>query len=614
MTNHFTRGGQLSMHRLRMLQQIARIILAIFLFTASIVLVGKTYYEIPTYHFYLFKEYYHGKFLLGFVTKPADIAKAQQDVIQPNGVKSRQYSHNLVHNPYIQQYVANIKQTAWNNMILGLWLGGLLSFFIMALFIYRGRKQTQTRPERGTSLVPVHQLKRLICRRRQRSDLYLDKLPLIKGKETSHFLATGTTGSGKSNAFNTLLPQIRDRGDRAILVDLTGDFVSRYYDEASDFLLNPFDQRHQNWSPWQECQTESHYDVFANAMIPKGNQTQDPFWENSSRIVLSTALRKFAEKNAPSTQELYHLLVKAPMAEYQKFFYGTAAVSLTDKQADKTAASIRSNLSTQLAGLKYLDTQGQCFSIRNWVSKEEDYGPRVKSPGQAWLFLSARPDQRQTLRGLITAWMDTAINALMTLNPDSERRIWFVMDELPALNRLPSLEMILAEARKYGGCVLAGFQSMPQLTTIYGTSTAQTLLDLFNTQVFFRSTDPNTTSWISKVLGEAESREIQENVSYGAQSVRDGVSLSQQHRKRAVVLPTQIATLEDLHCYVKLPGNYPVTQLKMKYKKGLKVAPGFVERPECIDKSSCKEAAGASSPERDARNVPSEDDLAHNLV
>ena len=240
--------------------------------------------------------------------------------------------------------------------------------------------------------------------------------------------------------------------------------------------------------------------------------------------------------------------------------------------------------------------------------------PRVKSPGQAWLFLSARPDQRQTLRGLITAWMDTAINALMTLNPDSERRIWFVMDELPALNRLPSLEMILAEARKYGGCVLAGFQSMPQLTTIYGTSTAQTLLDLFNTQVFFRSTDPNTTSWISKVLGEAESREIQENVSYGAQSVRDGVSLSQQHRKRAVVLPTQVATLEDLHCYVKLPGNYPVTQLKMKYKKGRKVAPGFVERPVTLPKSCTKKTIKKNKMEKTIKIEQSENEFSQYLV
>ncbi len=114
---------------------------------------------------------------------------------------------------------------------------------------------------------------------------------------------------------------------------------------------------------------------------------------------------------------------------------------------------------------------------------------------------------------------------------------------------------------------MAGFQSIPQLTTVYGTSSAQTLLDLFNTQVFFRNTDPNTTEWISKVLGEEEIQEVRENLSYGAETVRDGVSISQHDRKRSVVLSTEITNLPDLQCYVKLPGGYPITKLTMSYKQ-----------------------------------------------
>ncbi|MEN8236952.1 MAG: type IV conjugative transfer system coupling protein TraD [Pseudomonadota bacterium] len=610
MKNYFTRGGQLSMHRLRMLQQMARVILAVFLFATSAMLVGKTYYDIPKYQFYLLKEYYHAQFLLGFASTPADIRKAQQVIIHPNGRKSTEYSYNIAHSDYIQQCVTYIKYRLWRNFILGLWTGGALSLLIMGAFIYRGWRQIRTKTERGTSLVSTDQLKRRI-RRRYKSDLYLDGLPLIKGAETSHFVAAGTTGSGKSNLFHTLLPQIRTRGDRAIIVDLTGDFISRYYDCCSDFLLNPFDMRHQNWSPWQECQAEPHYVALAHAMIPEKGQTQDPFWENASRIVLATALRKFAEEKTPSTQELYRLLVEAPMTEYQKFFEGTEAVSLTDKQADKTAASIRSNLSTQLVGLKYLsaqeDTPGDPFSIRNWV--------RHGDPG-SWLFLSAFPGQRQSLQGLMTAWMDTAISALMTLEPNYDRRLWFVMDELPALNRLPSLEMMLAESRKYGGCVLAGFQSMPQLTTVYGASIAQTLLGLFNTQAFFCSTNPDTTSWISKVLGEAEIQEVKESLSYGAQAARDGVSLSQQHRRRSVVLPTQISSLKSLQCYVKLPGDYPVTQLQMSYKKGQIVAPGFLARPVALSKISPKKMEEKRELVKDEKTAESKDEgkLERNLV
>ncbi|MEN8237373.1 MAG: type IV conjugative transfer system coupling protein TraD [Pseudomonadota bacterium] len=569
-SNHFTRGGQLSMHRLRMWQQVARITLAVILFTAMTISIGKTLYEVPPYHFYLFKEYYHGKFLLGFATKQADIHKATQQIIHPDGRKTQEYSINIVQSPWVNYAVANIEYKVWHNSILGLWIGGVIGLLAVIFFAYRGREQSQQRTERGTALVSVQQLKKMIRRRKQASDLQLDGLPLIKDKETSHQILTGTTGAGKSNALHKLLPQIRKRGNRAIIVDLTGEFVSRYYDETTDFILNPFDARHQAWSPWQECTTEAQYDALASAIIPSG-QTSDPFWENSARIILATALRKFEKMQAPSPEALYQLLTKAPIAEYQQFFAGTEATPLTSQEAEKTTASIRSTLLANLVGLKYLRDKQASFSIRQWVSQDDQ---------NSWLFLSARPDQRQTLKSLMTAWMDTSINALMTLPPDSNRRVWLILDELPALHRLPSLEMALAESRKYGGCVVAGFQSIPQLTTVYGTSSAQTLLDLFNTQIFFRNTDPNTTEWISKVLGEQETQEIKENLSYGANTVRDGVSLSQQERKKSVVLPTEVANLQDLQCYVKLPGGYPITQLQMSYQQAKQKVKGFVEKQQ----------------------------------
>lgn len=124
----------------------------------------------------------------------------------------------------------------------------------------------------------------------------------------------------------------------------------------------------------------------------------------------------------------------------------------------------------------------------------------------------------------------------------------------------------MAESRKYGGCIMAGVQSFPQLTATYGQNKAQAILDLFNTKIFFRNTDPNTNQWISKVLGEAETTENIENLSYGANTIRDGVSLSQQNRTKLLVLPTEIATLKDLEAFVKLPGDYPVGRMAMGYK------------------------------------------------
>jgi len=186
---------------------------------------------------------------------------------------------------------------------------------------------------------------------------------------------------------------------------------------------------------------------------------------------------------------------------------------------------------------------------------------------KGWIFITARPDQRQALTPLISAWVDMAINALMTRPAQKKQRLWFIIDELAALQKLPGLQAGLAEGRKYGGCLLVGFQSKPQLEDIYGQNAAEAMLDLFNTKLFFRCTEPSTQQWISKVLGDKEEIEPQENISYGAHSMRDGVSLSHHTRQRPLAMPAELSQLRDLEGYVKLPGNYPCTKIQTSYKK-----------------------------------------------
>ena len=37
-------------------------------------------------------------------------------------------------------------------------------------------------------------------------------------------------------------------------------------------------------------------------------------------------------------------------------------------------------------------------------------------------------------------------------------------------------------------------------------------------------------------------------------------------RTKPIVIPTEIQNLKDLEAYIKLPGNYPLTKLKMNYQ------------------------------------------------
>ncbi|KDO02299.1 DNA transport protein TraD [Rickettsia tamurae subsp. buchneri] len=65
------------------------------------------------------------------------------------------------------------------------------------------------------------------------------------------------------------------------------------------------------------------------------------------------------------------------------------------------------------------------------------------------------------------------------------------------------------------------------------------------------------------MFGEQETLETQESLSYGSNTMRDGVNINNIERKRLLILPSEIMTLPDLTCYVKLSGNFPITKLTM---------------------------------------------------
>jgi type IV conjugative transfer system coupling protein TraD len=639
-----TQGGQVHIHQLRMLKQVLIAGIIVAFISALGCFVWKAN-NLPKHDWRMFYEVSWAKFMLA--TNPASShSRLTQMYTPPIKWAPIKWAPSKIGSPSTQRYaykrrcisVLNdplLKKTAQRmEMILehilyqSLKFAGLMFLAVMGLWFFMGEAHKKARHKRGNTFMLSSKLARLLKRKGEASDLILEELPLVKGKETSHLLMTGTTGSGKTNGFHTLLPQLRQRGDKAIIVDVTGAYISRYYNPETDLILNPLDMRSRNWDPWADCHLESHYDVLANAFIPENHHAKDPFWDNASKTVFKAALKKYEFLKTLDIDRLTTFLLTSSEREFEAFFKGTEAATLTCASNEKTTQSIRSVLSSHIEGLRQLETtkagEGAplatpptplttaplantlassltnysalpsttplppSFSLRNWVMGEDTSGnpessetpAGIKNPA-SWLFITARSDQRQTLKPLLSAWVDIAINALMVLPEDYNRRLWFVIDELASLQRLPSLPMGLAEGRKYGGCFLIGFQSKPQLEEIYGRQAAESMLDLFNTKVFFRCTEPSTQTWISKVLGDKEETESQTSISYGANSMRDGVSLSQHTRQKPIVMPTELSQLKDLECYIKLPGDYPCTRLQMTYKTPPNsTTPAFLLKPE----------------------------------
>ena len=196
------------------------------------------------------------------------------------------------------------------------------------------------------------------------------------------------------------------------------------------------------------------------------------------------------------------------------------------------------------------------FSIRNWILNDN---------GSSFLFISSDGRKHATLTPLISAWMNTATKELLGLKPSQNRRIWFSLDEIDSLHVLPFLSGAQAEGRKFGGSFLLGYHGASQLRTTYGYDGATKLSNLASTRLFLRQPEEADASYASKNIGDSEIEEVNESISYGANTMRDGISVSKQKSRKPLVLPIEIQTADDLTGYLRVKGDFPAAKVKIPY-------------------------------------------------
>ena len=393
-------------------------------------------------------------------------------------------------------------------------------------------------------------------------------MPYPERAETQHTIVSGTTGSGKTVLISDLVAQIRERGERCVIYDKMGSYTRSFFDPKRDLLLNPLDARAPRWSPFLEARNPRDFDMMAAALIPQQKDTVDPFWVTAARQLFSNGAAVLWKKGVMENRVLVDHLLKTELTALAQAMEGTVAQSIVDPENPKTALSVRAMLTANLGALELLPDTGLRFSIRDWISGEDE----------GFLFLTSRGDQHASLRGLISTWLEIAVNALLSLDQDDGRRVWVILDELPTLHQVPSLQPGLSESRQFGGCFVLGVQVISALRDLYGKNGAETISGLCGTRVVLAAPDRDTAQWSADSLGRSEVEEVTEGFSYGANTIRDGVSLTPRRELRALALASEIMRLENLHGYLRFPGPLPVATIRLRYAARPAAASRFVPR------------------------------------
>jgi len=102
-------------------------------------------------------------------------------------------------------------------------------------------------------------------------------------------------------------------------------------------------------------------------------------------------------------------------------------------------------------------------------------------------------------------------------------------------------------------------------------------------KLVLRCGDSETAQTMSEILGERVMNRPTENTSYGANSLRDGVSISQREDKEAVYLPTDLMNLPSLQGVIRVTnkrksGPFPIAPIRFEPDDLPAMAPGFVPR------------------------------------
>ena len=217
-------------------------------------------------------------------------------------------------------------------------------------------------------------------------------------------------------------------------------------------------------------------------------------------------------------------------------------------------------------------------------------------------------DDTELFKPLYTLAFELMLKGLLS-SQERTLKTAIIIDELGALNKLPSLSRLLSESRKFLGCPILGTQTEAQITKVYGQEDTRILLQGTKTKVILRCSDPQTAETMARVIGKQERVELTNNRNRSRSSSSKGAGSgssygeNEQLREAYAVMPSEIQNLPDLKGYLKI-SDLPAAKIQVKIRDFFRKAERFIPRSQ----ASVQTDANAESIQEQWKQFPPSND------
>ncbi len=356
---------------------------------------------------------------------------------------------------------------------------------------WRKRERREHEVLEGTEVCHTQQQQKVFDRQQRKrlrqNPPQVEELRFVIGgqqlpSELNHlnFFCLGAPGSGKSQALYGILEQLRRCPHwRVVILDRNGEFMRYFYAQDYDWLNNPLDCRSLQWSHIGEGVS---LETIARALIPDGI-SDEPIWAVASR----TFHRAILERTS-NNKQVWEALTRYSLNQLRDLMVGTPAMRYFGD--GKMATNVTAAYVDRCRFYECLPEANNPFSFFGWGARDE---PR-------WLWMPIFEEQEEILRPYMTMAMELVIRGLLT-NDNRNIKTAIVIDELAALDEIPSLRHLLAQGRKFQTSCFLATQALAQVREIYGGQMQSILLQTTKTKLILNCPDPDSASIMADSIG-----------------------------------------------------------------------------------------------------------------